>query len=87
MDEKTEKPGYVIQFSRQHAGLGEVITINTQLPLGASQESISEELVKLGRALDNRIRDINKDVLARTGKNLEDMKLVIPGLVGMTEGE
>ena len=81
------KPGYLIQFSKQTAMLGEVITINTNLPLGATQEQIGEELAKIGSALDHRMRVLNKDVLKRTGKNLEDMKIVMPGVVRMEEEE
>jgi hypothetical protein len=79
------KPGYLIQFSKQTAMTGEVVTINTNLPVGATQKDLGDELIKIGSALDDRMRALNKDVLARTGKNLEDMKIVQPGLYNLDD--
>ncbi len=72
-------PGYLIQFSKQTAMAGEMITINTNLPKGASLEEISTEVIKLGDALDARTKAINAKVLAKTGKNLEEMGIEMPG--------
>ena len=82
-----EKPGYLIQFTKLTSQLGEQITINTNLPKGATQEEIGNELIKLGHAMDNRMRALNMEVLARTGKNLADMGLSVPGLTNFEKEE
>jgi hypothetical protein len=67
------KPGYLIQFSKQTSMLGEMITINTNLPFGATREEISAELVKIGNALNARMEALNEAVIKRSGKSLEDI--------------
>lgn len=81
MSDSAEKPGYLIQFTKQTAMAGEMVTINTNLPRGASEEDIGAEIVKLGNALDARTLEINKKVVARTGKNLEELGIAdkLPG--------
>ena len=73
------KPQYLIQFSKQSGMAGEVITINTNLPVGTSQEDLDNEIIKIGKAMDARTRQINEAVLARTGKTLEELGLDMPG--------
>ena len=70
-DEK--KPQYLIQFSKQSGMAGEVITINTNLPYGATQEDLDNEIIKIGNAMDARTRSINEAVLKRTGKTLDEL--------------
>lgn len=72
-EEVKEKPGYLIVFNKQTSMLGEVVSITTNLPTGATQDEIGAELVKLGNALDDRMRALNKLVLEKTGKNLEEL--------------
>lgn len=71
--------GYLITFTKQTSLLGESVTIQANLPKGATREDIAGELKKIGGAYDDRIRLLNTEVLERTGKNLKDMGLVIPG--------
>ena len=73
------KVGYLITFIKQTSMLGESIQIQTNLPFGASQADISKELNKIGAAYDERLRSLNTDVLARTGKNLKEMGIKVPG--------
>ena len=82
----TDKPGYVIAFSKQTSQLGEVISINTSLPVGATSEDIGAELVKIGMALDDRMRALNAEVRKRTGKNLFDLGLD-PAMAGIEKSE
>jgi hypothetical protein len=78
---ESSKPGYLIQFSKQSAMAGEVITINGNLPMGASQEDLTNEILKLGIAMDARTQYQNSKVLARTGKTLEELGIAenMPG--------
>jgi hypothetical protein len=75
------KPQYLIQFSKQSGMAGEVITINTNLPYGTTQEELDAEIVKIGNAMDARLRAINANVLARTGKTMEELGIAesMPG--------
>ena len=75
------QPGYLISFTKQTGALGEMITIQTNLPVGAGREAIASELVKIGAACDDRMRALNADVLKRTGKNLADMGLVAESIL------
>jgi hypothetical protein len=77
-----KKPGYLIQFNKQTSQLGEVVSISTNLPEGATQEELGMELTKIGRALDARMRALNEDVKKRTGKNLSDLGLD-PSMAGI----
>lgn len=76
-----QKPGYLIQFTKQTAMAGEMVTINTNLPQGASEEEIGNEIIKLGNALDFRTLSMNAKVLKRTGKNMEELGIIdkLPG--------
>lgn len=76
-----EKPGYLIQFSKQTAMAGEMVTINTNLPRGATEQEIGDEIVKLGNALDARTLSMNAKVIKRTGKNMEELGIIdkLPG--------
>ncbi len=69
------KPLMLVQFTKQTSMLGEQVTISTNLPQDSSQEEINDMIVKFARALDARMRDLNAEVLKRTGKNMADMGL------------
>jgi hypothetical protein len=83
---KDDKPGYIISFTKQTSQLGEMIAINTSLPFGATSEDIGKELVKIGGALDERMRFLNAEVRKRTGKNLFDLGLD-PAMAGIEAKE
>jgi len=78
-DEKKE-PGYVIQYMKQTSMLGESISVSTSLPKEATQDQLELEFIKIGNALDGRMRAFNKQVLDNTGKSLADMNLE-PGTI------
>jgi hypothetical protein len=80
------KPQYLIQFSKQSGMAGEVITINTNLPFGSTQEDLDNEIIKIGNAMDSRTRAINAAVLARTGKTLEELGIA-EGMPGFEKRE
>lgn len=87
MSEEKKEPGYVIMYQKQTSMLGEVITVNTALPKEATQEDLSKEFIKIGNALHGRMLELNKQVLEKTGKNLQEMG-VDPGTgVFVPEGE
>jgi hypothetical protein len=83
---KDDKPGYIISFTKQTSQLGEMVAVNTSLPFGATSEDIGAELVKIGSALDDRMRALNNEVKKRTGKNLFDLGLD-PAMAGIEAGE
>lgn len=79
MAEDTVQPGYLVSFSKQTSQMGEVIQISTNLPVGATKEQLGEELVKIAWALGQRLKEVNKEVLAQTGKTLKEIGVDIPG--------
>lgn len=79
MAQDTVAPGYLITFSKQTSQMGEVIQINTNLPVGASKDEIGKELQKIAGALEYRLSEKNKEVLAETGKTLKEIGVEIPG--------
>jgi len=79
MAEDTIQPGYLISFNKQTSQLGEVIQISTNLPVGSTQEEISNELYKIANALESRLATKNKEVIKETGKKLSELGVNIPG--------
>ena len=88
---REEKPlYYLIQYTKQTSMLGEAITVTKNLPADASEADLSAEFIKIGNALDNRMRDMNKAIKklngkdGKEGKGFEEMGLD-PGTVYVTE--
>ena len=78
---KEEKPlYYLIQYTKQTSMLGEAITVTKNLPAEASEDELSAEFIKIGNALDNRMRAMNKKVKELSGKSMSEMGLD-PGTV------
>jgi len=84
MSEETKKPGYLINYIKQTSMLGESVQVTTNLPEGASEDDLTKEFIKIGNALDRRMRDMNKLVIEKTGKNLEEMG-IDPGTIFIDE--
>jgi len=79
MAQETPAPGYLITFSKQTSQMGEVIQINTNMPVGSSRDEIAQELQKIAGALDDRLSVKNKEVIEATGKSLKEMGIEVPG--------
>ena len=71
--------GYNIQVTRQTALLGEMITITTNAPTTATLEDLKAKIRLVTTALEDRLSSVNEKVVARTGKNLDQLGLAIPG--------
>ena len=80
LGDSPKKPLYLLQYVKQTSMLGEQVTISTNMPGESTEAELSAEVIKLGNVLDNRMRDMNKTIREKTGKNLEDFG-VDPGTV------
>ena len=68
-----KKPGYLINFQKQTSMLGEAVTITFNLPEGATEDEITQEIIKCGNVLHRRMLALNEEVLKKTQKNLSEM--------------
>lgn len=69
------EPGLMLTISKQTSMTGEVISVATNLSKGWTREQLSEVIDNITFAIDKRLSAVNEKVLARTGKNLEELYL------------